>query len=378
VTANGTTKRFDTFEDAISYAEQNEGCTVKLLQDITIAGTSSMVSHYRLALTEGSYTLDLAGKTLTVGAVEGSYLTVSVECDLTISDSVGGGKIVGETGSEAIEVRERLTITGGDFTGIYKIEAYGADSLVLEGGRFKMVSSAQSAEAVSPLSYLAEDRAYQLTSGSDKYANESDVVRDTVGAMTTCYIRNVTVVSAPLKFHGQPRDDIYYLTMPNYEKWAVFTFLYSGGYPSKGDITITGERTDGTVVYTNTVKPTRIFQDGINLWDFTTADSGQFRIKLEYNGYVLYSNTFTITMTVCEHPGYYEDYGYKCSQCYCNLAAAIRQGRQDSGLCELRGRTCSGADRRKQGLHAEAVRRCQRHCGREIRQVHPGRGKLYH
>ena len=329
VEANGTTKLFETFESAIRYAEQNDGSTVKLLKDITVAGTSSMVSHYRLALTEGSYTLDLAGKTLTVGAVEGSYLTVSVECDLTISDSVGGGKIVGETGAEAIEVRGKLTVSGGDFTEIYKIEAYGADSLVLEGGSFKMVSSAQSAEAVSPLSYLAEERAYQLTTGDNRYANESDVVRDTVGTMTTCYIRNVSVVSAPLKFYGQPRDDIYYLTMPNYEKWAIFTFLYSGGYPSKGDIAITGERIDGTVVHTNTVKPTRIFQDGINLWDFTTEDSGQYRIKLEYNGYVLYSNTFTITMAVCEHPGY-DEYN-KCSQCYCDLAAAIVKDGKTSG-----------------------------------------------
>lgn len=329
VEANGTTKLFETFESAIRYAEQNDGCTVKLLKDITVAGTSSMVSHYRLALTEGSYTLDLAGKTLTVGAVEGSYLTVSVECDLTISDSVGGGKIVGETGAEAIEVRGKLTVSGGDFTEIYKIEAYGADSLVLEGGSFKMVSSAQSAEAVSPLSYLAEERAYQLTTGDNRYANESDVVRDTVGTMTTCYIRNVSVVLAPLKFHGQPRDDIYYLTMPNYEKWAIFTFLYSGGYPSKGDITITGERTDGTVVHTNTVKPTRIYQDGINLWDFTTEDSGQYRIKLEYNGYVLYSNTFTITMAVCEHPGY--DKNSKCTQCGCDLAAAIVKDGKTTG-----------------------------------------------
>lgn len=329
VEANGTTKLFETFESAIRYAEQNDGCTVKLLKDITVAGTSSMVSHYRLALTEGSYTLDLAGKTLTVGAVEGSYLTVSVECDLTISDSVGGGKIVGETGAEAIEVRGKLTVSGGDFTEIYKIEAYGADSLVLEGGSFKMVSSAQSAEAVSPLSYLAEERAYQLTTGDNRYANESDVVRDTVGTMTTCYIRNVSVVSAPLKFNGQPRDDIYYLTMPNYEKWAIFTFLYSGGYPSKGDIAITGERIDGTAVHTNTVKPTRIFQDGINLWDFTTEDSGQYRIKLEYNGYVLYSNTFTITMAVCVHPGY-DEYN-KCSQCYCDLAAAIVKDGKTSG-----------------------------------------------
>lgn len=329
VEASGTTKLFETFESAIRYAEQNDGSTVKLLKDITVAGTSSMVSHYRLALTEGSYTLDLAGKTLTVGAVEGSYLTVSVGCDLTISDSVGGGKIVGETGAEAIEVRGKLTVSGGDFTEIYKIEAYGADSLVLEGGSFKMVSSAQSAEAVSPLSYLAEERAYQLTTGDNRYANESDVVRDTVGTMTTCYIRNVSVVSAPLKFNGQPRDDIYYLTMPNYEKWAIFTFLYSGGYPSKGDIAITGERIDGTVVHTNTVKPTRIFQDGINLWDFTTEDSGQYRIKLEYNGYVLYSNTFTITMAVCEHPGY-DEYN-KCSQCGCDLAAAIVKDGKTTG-----------------------------------------------
>lgn len=329
VEANGTTKLFETFESAIRYAEQNDGCTVKLLKDITVAGTSSMVSHYRLALTEGSYTLDLAGKTLTVGAVEGSYLTVSVECDLTISDSVGGGKIVGETGAEAIEVRGKLTVSGGDFTEIYKIEAYGADSLVLEGGSFKMVSSAQSAEAVSPLSYLAEERAYQLTTGDNRYANESDVVRDTVGTMTTCYIRNVSVVSAPLKFNGQPRDDIYYLTTPNYEKWASFAVEYSGGYPPKGDITVTGEKTDGTVVYTNTVKPTRIFVDAINLWEFTTADSGQYRIKLEYNGYVLYSNTFTITMAVCEHPGY-DEYN-KCSQCYCDLAAAIVKDGKTTG-----------------------------------------------
>ena len=329
VEASGTTKLFETFESAIRYAEQNDGSTVKLLKDITVAGTSSMVSHYRLALTEGSYTLDLAGKTLTVGAVEGSYLTVSVECDLTISDSVRGGKIVGETGAEAIEVRGKLTVSGGDFTEIYKIEAYGADSLVLEGGSFKMVSSAQSAEAVSPLSYLAEERAYQLTTGDNRYANESDVVRDTVGTMTTCYIRNVSVVSVPLKFHSQPRNKVYYLTTPNYEKWAAFAVEYSGGYPPKGDITVTGEKTDGTVVYTNTVKPTRIFQDGINLWDFTTEDSGQYRIKLEYNGYVLYSNTFTITMAVCEHPGY-DEYN-KCSQCYCDLAAAIVKDGKTSG-----------------------------------------------
>ena len=82
-------------------------------------------------------------------------------------------------------------------------------------------------------------------------------------------------------------------------------------------------------MYTNTVKPTRIFEDAINLWEFTTADSGQYRIKLEYNGYVLYSNTFTITMAVCEHPGY-DEYN-KCSQCGCDLAAAIVKDGKTTG-----------------------------------------------
>ena len=86
-------------------------------------------------------------------------------------------------------------------------------------------------------------------------------------------------------------------------------------------------------MYTNTVKPTRIFQDGINLWDFTTEDSGQYRIKLEYNGYVLYSNTFTITMAVCEHPGY-DEYN-KCSQCYCDLAAAIIKDGKTTGYVDF-------------------------------------------
>ena len=359
VEASGTTKLFETFESAIRYAEQNDGSTVKLLKDITVAGTSSMVSHYRLALTEGSYTLDLAGKTLTVGAVEGSYLTVSVECDLTISDSVGGGKIVGETGAEAIEVRGKLTVSGGDFTEIYKIEAYGADSLVLEGGSFKMRK--QCAERRGGLASELSCRGARLSTDNRRQSvckRKRCCASIRLGTMTTCYIRNVSVVSAPLKFYGQPRDDIYYLTMPNYEKWAIFTFLYSGGYPSKGDIAITGERIDGTVVHTNTVKPTRIFQDGINLWDFTTEDSGQYRIKLEYNGYVLYSNTFTITMAVCEHPGY-DEYN-KCSQCDCDLAAAIVKDGKTSGYVTFADALTAAQTDENKGCVLWLFDRCER------------------
>ena len=334
VEANGTTKLFETFESAIRYAEQNDGCTVKLLQDITLCreNVGSLISNYYIYLKTGTYTLDLAGKALTIGDGAESLqgLSVTGGCNLTVTDTVGDGKIKSSRWGEIFEVRSgsHLTIERGDYTDLSKVSADGPDSLTIKGGKFNCVASKEGSDSVSPLTYLADGCAFMLSSG--EYASEKDVESQYIsGRGTTYWIKGVTVVSAPLIFHSQPRNKVYYLTTPNYEKWASFAVEYSGGYPSKGDIAITGERIDGTVVHTNTVKPTRIFQDGINLWDFTTEDSGQYRIKLEYNGYVLYSNTFTITMAVCEHPGY-DEYN-KCSQCYCDLAAAIVKDGKTTG-----------------------------------------------
>ena len=334
VEANGTTKLFETFESAIRYAEQNDGSTVKLLQDITLCreNVGSLISNYYIYLKTGTYTLDLAGKALTIGDGAESLqgLSVTGGCNLTVTDTVGDGKIKSSRWGEIFEVRSgsHLTIERGDYTDLSKVSADGPDSLTINGGKFNCVASKEGSDSVSPLTYLADGCAFMLSSG--EYASEKDVESQYIsGRGTTYWIKGVTVVSAPLIFHSQPRNKVYYLTTPNYEKWASFAVEYSGGYPPKGDITVTGEKTDGTVVYTNTVKPTRIFVDAINLWEFTTADSGQYRIKLEYNGYVLYSNTFTITMAVCEHPGY-DEYN-KCSQCYCDLAAAIVKDGKTSG-----------------------------------------------
>lgn len=334
VEASGTTKLFETFESAIRYAEQNDGSTVKLLQDITLCreNVGSLISNYYIYLKTGTYTLDLAGKALTIGDGAESLqgLSVTGGCNLTVTDTVGDGKIKSSRWGEIFEVRSgsHLTIERGDYTDLSKVSADGPDSLTIKGGKFNCVASKEGSDSVSPLTYLADGYAFMLSSG--EYASEKDVESQYIsGRGTTYWIKGVTVVSAPLIFHSQPRNKVYYLTTPNYEKWASFAVEYSGGYPPKGDITVTGEKTDGTVVYTNTVKPTRIFVDAINLWEFTTADSGQYRIKLEYNGYVLYSNTFTITMAVCEHPGY-DEYN-KCSQCGCDLAAAIVKDGKTTG-----------------------------------------------
>ena len=338
VEANGTTKLFETFESAIRYAEQNDGSTLKLLQDITLCreNVGSLISNYYIYLKTGTYTLDLAGKALTIGDGAESLqgLSVTSGCNLTVTDTVGDGKIKSSRWGEVFEVRSdgHLTIESGDCTELSRVLAWGSDSLTIKDGKFNCVASKESSDSVSPMTYLADGCAFMLSSG--EYASEKDVESQYIsGRGTTYWIKGVTVVSAPLIFHSQPRNKVYYLTTPNYEKWAAFAVEYSGGYPPKGDITVTGEKTDGTVVYTNTVKPTRIFQDGINLWDFTTEDSGQYRIKLEYNGYVLYSNTFTITMAVCEHPGY-DEYN-KCSQCYCDLAAAIIKDGKTTGYVDF-------------------------------------------
>ena len=340
VEVGGVSRNFQTFESAIRYAEANTGSTMKLLRDLQLdtadVGGLLESTYGYVELTKGTYTLDLAGKTLAIGFLGAgsiSYVKICNGCDLTIVDSVGGAKVTSGNGA-MLDVRSdgHLTIESGDYSAFGGVMAEGPDSLTLKGGKFNCVASKEGSDSVSPLTYLADGCAFMLSSG--EYASEKDVESQYIsGRGTTYWIKGVTVVSAPLIFHSQPRNKVYYLTTPNYEKWASFAVEYSGGYPPKGDITVTGEKTDGTVVYTNTVKPTRIFVDAINLWEFTTADSGQYRIKLEYNGYVLYSNTFTITMAVCEHPGY-DEYN-KCSQCGCDLAAAIIKDGKTTGYVDF-------------------------------------------
>lgn len=64
VVIGNTETLFDTFERAIRYAEENDGCTVKLLQDLTLddATVGSLKDSYHIYLEKGRYTLDLPAK----------------------------------------------------------------------------------------------------------------------------------------------------------------------------------------------------------------------------------------------------------------------------------------------------------------------------
>ena len=85
----------DTFyvsiHNALRAAEEISGCTLTLLEDITLTSMSSTAAYTN----KGTFTLDLNGKTLSSNK---GTLSVSGSANLIIKDSAGGGKII-STGS---------------------------------------------------------------------------------------------------------------------------------------------------------------------------------------------------------------------------------------------------------------------------------------
>ncbi len=330
VEANGEIKLFGTFEDAIRYAEQNEGCTVKFLQDLTLddATVGSLKSGYLIYLEKGKYTIDLNGKTLDI--INGSQVFVRENCDLTIGDSAGG-KVISSSGDGGVYVghysnnNAKLTVTGGEFT--VNVTSYNQSALVLKGGSFKKYVNSAKWASCSPFVYLSEGYtfAFMDPASSNNYANEGNVKVDHDGSQM---IRNVTVVPVPLTIGEQPTDLKFYLTSRAADKYVKLVISTIEQWQGK-QFRITFEKEDGTVIKEATATAFDKQEVTLSAVNFTVADSGLYRIKLELKGYVLYSDTFRITVAECEHPGYDRD--NKCTQCRCDLAAAIVKDGKTTG-----------------------------------------------
>ena len=312
---NEETKLFGTFEDAIRYAEQNEGCTVKLLQDLTIdsATAGSLLDGYSLVLGEGEYTLELNGKTLNIN---NNYFNVYHGCKLAIGDFVGGGKVTDPgMGRIAADDKSKLTVTGGEFN--TNIQISKRSSLVLKGGSFESIRAKREA-GCTPFGFIADGYTFANSDGSG-YAGESKVVYE-VGDK---YIEDVIVVLAPVYIPAgtQPQDKTFYLTSPDAEK-LMSVWMSCRDLDTDKKITLTLEKTDGTAIISSEhdYDKNAAFSSSLNLKGLAES-SEQYRIKIEFDGYVLYSDTFRITVAECEHPGYDRD--NKCTQCGCELAAAI-------------------------------------------------------
>lgn len=136
IKADGTSTQYATFDAAAEAAAKETGCTLKLIKDAKTFGGVYL---------NGNFTLDLNGKTLRSTATTETEYTLKINGNITIKDSVGGGKITGFTYGGLIRSQEGASLT--ILSGIY--EYTGATSsaatlcwvdkadLSVQGGVFK-------------------------------------------------------------------------------------------------------------------------------------------------------------------------------------------------------------------------------------------------
>lgn len=220
IKADGTSTQYATFDAAAEAAAKETGCTLKLIKDAKTFGGVYL---------NGNFTLDLNGKTLRSTATKETEYTLKINGNITIKDSVGGGKITGCTSGGLIRSQEgaSLTILSGiyEYTGTvtssaatlcwvdkadlsvqggvfksakYSMEIWGLtkdalsnSKIGLSGGRFcNGISQRNKADYATTSQLLAPGYAYQYMSG------------DNAGKLTTGDIGNaddVEIVPANLQ-----------------------------------------------------------------------------------------------------------------------------------------------------------------------------------
>lgn len=137
IKADGTSsKQYATFDAAAEAAAKETGCTLKLIKDAKTFGGVYL---------NGNFTLDLNGKTLRSTATTETEYTLVINGNITIKDSVGGGKITGFTYGGLIGGQEgaSLTILSGIFeytdvsSSVATLYWINKANLSVQGGVFK-------------------------------------------------------------------------------------------------------------------------------------------------------------------------------------------------------------------------------------------------
>lgn len=134
--SDDTLTYYDTIEEAFTAAQSMDGCTVKLLKDVS---TENAVN-----LTKGTFSFDLNGKAWSNTYLSGSGVLqlngTDGKVSLTIKDSAGGGKIT-TTASNCFSVfrysNSSLTLEGGNYpNGIWTVP-YDVGELLADGCAYK-------------------------------------------------------------------------------------------------------------------------------------------------------------------------------------------------------------------------------------------------
>ena len=144
LTVNGTETHYGTFEKALTAAQQTQGGTLTLLNNVTTTQTD---------INSGTFTLDLNGHTLTSGY---NATLVVRGGSLTIQDSKVGG-VISSTSSDGNAVwcgGGNVTILGGSFPSALHWES---GTVSLQGGAFRSLDS----KAGSWLSAIPEGKALE-------------------------------------------------------------------------------------------------------------------------------------------------------------------------------------------------------------------------
>lgn len=333
---DGTLKSFDSIEEALQCAEENEGSTLKLIKDITLSwdNVDARINNYFIYLATGTYTLDLGGKALTIGngrigeGLQG--LVVTQGCNLTVTDTVGGGKIKSSKNGEMLDVRSdgHLTIEAGDYTALSSVRAEGQNSLTLKGGSFKQIATKESRSEISVFKYL--ENGYAFVKNGGEYATDSDVTSTVIPGRGNSYILpDVTVEKAPLKITTQPKHVVIYDTTPaEYRANAKIELACPLTSAPDGEVTATLEKYDTKeAVAQQTVAAGETVTVEFSTENFTADNSGGYQIKLQYKGYKVYSDTFVINVTKCDHTTnimiWNRHKDDTCPNCYCDVRAVI-------------------------------------------------------
>ena len=191
---------YETLEAAITSA--NDGETVTLLCDVTIEGSQLIIEEGK------TLTLDLAGKTLKISKYTTEKAQVLVKGDLTLTDSVGGGKIcsdfTGTTGRVvSVEGDGKLTVKGGTITteGMQAagsaVYVGGNGAVTMTGGKIH-VDAKRANTAVNVKNSSAK---FEMTGGT-VIADEGDGTETSITAVSGNYNSTITisgdsVISAP-------------------------------------------------------------------------------------------------------------------------------------------------------------------------------------
>ena len=229
VASGGTTTQYARFTDALVYATKNNGCTLKLLADVT--GTTVMINN--------PFIFDLNGH---------SVDALSVDAKATIKDS---GTTKGRIGKVTVSDTKVPDLTLGD--------------LLEEGYAFKYENGYWAddshKETISGLKVTVEEAPIKSVVldaiGADKKEVPTTMAYGTTGAVTleaSCWINNMTVPTYTwYKLEGAaataPMEGVNGVKykLPADLPAGKHTYLVtctSGGYSKSADITITVEKID--------------------------------------------------------------------------------------------------------------------------------------